>query len=204
MKHQNEKDILFPENVKVFNEKTGENFNNFYIKFYPKLVNFINTICKDHERAKDIATDTFLQAIVKINMYNVEKASFSTWLFIIAKNLALQDIKLKNKTISMDIEFDEEGTTLKDFIKLPNTEYENAYYESCDKKYNIMKEHISFLKDPYKTVITMREIDKMPYKDIASLLNRNLSTVKSQIRNGRRLLIKQTKKEFDEIEKSLK
>jgi DNA-directed RNA polymerase specialized sigma24 family protein len=45
----------------------------------------------------------------------------------------------------------------------------------------------------------MREIDRMSYKDIADTLQKNLSTVKSQIRNGRHLLIEQSK-EFEENE----
>jgi DNA-directed RNA polymerase specialized sigma24 family protein len=60
-----------------------------------------------------------------------------------------------------------------------------------------MKNHISRLKDPYKKVIEMREIKKMAYKDIADELGINLSTIKSQIRNGRAILISETKKEFD-------
>jgi DNA-directed RNA polymerase specialized sigma24 family protein len=34
--------------------------------------------------------------------------------------------------------------------------------------------------------------------DIADTLQKNLSTVKSQIRNGRHLLIEQSKREFEE------
>ena len=56
------------------------------------------------------------------------------------------------------------------------------------------------LKEPYRTVIEMREIKRMSYKDISDQLGRNLSTIKSQIRNGRHLLISQTKTEFDEID----
>jgi DNA-directed RNA polymerase specialized sigma24 family protein len=46
----------------------------------------------------------------------------------------------------------------------------------------------------------MREIQKMPYKDIADKLGRNLSTIKSQIRNGRHILISQSEKDFKEID----
>jgi DNA-directed RNA polymerase specialized sigma24 family protein len=63
-----------------------------------------------------------------------------------------------------------------------------------------MKKHISELKEPYKTVIIMREIERMQYKDIADKLGKNLSTIKSQIRNGRHILMEQSKKEFSEID----
>jgi RNA polymerase sigma-70 factor (ECF subfamily) len=63
-----------------------------------------------------------------------------------------------------------------------------------------MKKHISKLKEPYRKVIEMREIKKMQYKDIADELKLNLSTVKSQIRNGRGILIRETEKEFELID----
>jgi DNA-directed RNA polymerase specialized sigma24 family protein len=61
-------------------------------------------------------------------------------------------------------------------------------------KREIIKKYITNLKEPYRTVIEMREIDRMSYKDIADTLQKNLSTVKSQIRNGRHLLIEQSKR----------
>ena len=63
-----------------------------------------------------------------------------------------------------------------------------------------MKIKISQLKSPYKKVIEMREIKKMSYRDISDELGRNLSTIKSQIRNGRAILIRETQKEFDDID----
>jgi DNA-directed RNA polymerase specialized sigma24 family protein len=63
-----------------------------------------------------------------------------------------------------------------------------------------MKKYMADLKEPYKTVIEMREIQKMAYQDIADKLGRNLSTIKSQIRNGRHILISQSTKEFREID----
>ena len=46
-------------------------------------------------------------------------------------------------------------------------------------------------------VMEMREIKKMHYKDIADELGKNLSTIKSQIRNGRAILIENSQKEFE-------
>jgi DNA-directed RNA polymerase specialized sigma24 family protein len=49
----------------------------------------------------------------------------------------------------------------------------------------------------------MRELKRMSYRDISDTLNLNLSTVKSQIRNGRAILVRETKKEFDAIDEML-
>lgn len=110
------KAILFNEQEKIFKERTGKDFTSLYTKYYPKLVYFTSRITNDLQKAEDISTDSFLAAFEKIDKYEKDKSQFSTWLFTIAKNLALQDIKTERKNISIDIEFDQEGTTMKDFI----------------------------------------------------------------------------------------
>jgi RNA polymerase sigma factor (sigma-70 family) len=185
----------FSDHEKLFKERTGNDFTHFYKKYYPKLIYFTAKMCNDVQKAEDVTTESFITAFEKIEKYEKEKSQFSTWLFTIARNIMLQEIKNQKKTISIDVEVDEEGTTLKDFIQ--EEEGSDHANNLVTKKSEIMKYHISKLKDPYKKVIEMREIKKMQYKDIASELNLNLSTVKSQIRNGRALLIRSAKKEFD-------
>lgn len=252
--------MIFPEQEKNFLERTGKEFSFFYKKYYPKLIYYTSRMCNDTQKAEDISTESFLIAFEKIDKYEKEKSQFSTWLFTIAKNLMLQDIKVSKKTMSLDVEIDEEGTTMKDFLQ--DSESEEYLHDLTYKKSKIMLNYISELKEPYKQVIEMREIKKMVYKDIASELGKDvdfmivsdgqttslpvelskvysvldedgnevpytliegdakktpfytgillkdgiynitgrepksLSTVKSQIRNGRAILIEQTAKEF--------
>lgn len=192
------KAILFSEQEKIFRERTGKDFSSVYKKYYPKLVYFTSKICNDTQKAEDISTDSFMAAFDKIDKYEKDKSQFSTWLFTIAKNLALQDIKNEKRTISLDVEFDDEGTTMKDFIQ--EDESDSYVHDVYAKKADIMKKHIELLKTPYKEVIKMRELKKMSYKDISDQLGVNLSTIKSQIRNGRAILIKETALEFKKID----
>lgn len=189
------------EQEKLFKERTGKDFTELYEKYYPKLMYFTGQICKDQKRAEDLSTDAFIIALEKIDKYDKEKAQFSTWLFTIARNLTLQDIKISNRSISLDVEYDNDGTTMKDFIQSDEDAINEVLRNDIfDQKARIMKSRIEKLKEPYRTVIEMRELKKMAYKDIADVLDKNLSTIKSQIRNGRHILIEQTKKEFDNID----
>ena len=188
------KAILFSEQEKIFVERTGKDFSTLYKKYYPKLIYYTSKMCNDPQKAEDISTDSFLTAFEKIDKYDVEKAQFSTWLFTIAKNLALQSIKNDKRSISLDVEYDDEGTTMKDFIT--QEESDVVLHDVQDKKAEIMKKHIDSLKEPYRSVIEMREIKRMSYKDISDTLGKNLSTIKSQIRNGRAILVKATENEF--------
>jgi RNA polymerase sigma-70 factor (ECF subfamily) len=188
----------FAKHEIIFNEQTGGNFKTYYDKYYPKLTYYISKMCGDKQISEDIATESFMTAFEKIDKYDKEKAQFSTWLFTIARNIALQQIKLSKKTISIDVVLDDEGTTLKDFI--PEDKGDNHIVELNEKKTEIMLKHISELKNPYKTVIEMREIKKMSYKNIANHLGKNLSTIKSQIRMGRSLLVSKSEKEFEQLD----
>jgi RNA polymerase sigma-70 factor (ECF subfamily) len=183
------------EQESLFKERTGESFSFYYEKFYPRLVYNINGITKDEHLAEDVATEAFIKAFEKIDQYEKGKAQFSTWLFTIARHLALQELKQGRKTMSIDTELDEEGTTLKDFIQEEDSKDEYLFTLN-NRKAEILKKYIGELKQPYKNVIEMREIKKMQYKDIADALGRNLSTIKSQIRNARALLIEASEKEF--------
>jgi len=194
------KAIMFSEKEQIFKQRTGKDFTTLYNKYYPKLIYFTSKICNDEQKAEDISTDSFMIALDKIEKYEKDKSQFSTWLFTIAKNLSLQEIKNNKKTISMDIEFDDEGTTMKDFINQHEDGDDFYQHDIFAKKADIMKKHMADLKEPYKTVIEMREIKRMPYQDIADKLGRNLSTIKSQIRNGRHILISKTEKEFSEVD----
>lgn len=188
----------FSEQEQLFREKTGKDFSQLYQKYFPKLIYFTSRICNDQQKAEDLSTDSFIIALEKIEKYDRDKSQFSTWLFTIAKNLTLQDLKNQKRSISLDVEFDDEGTTMKDFI----TEEDSDLHlqDASSKKAEIIKKYMSVLKEPYRTVIEMREVKKMAYKDIADELGKNLSTIKSQIRNGRHILISQSKKEFDDID----
>lgn len=179
----------------LFKERTGENLDYFYNKFYPRLVYNLNGITNDEHLAEDLATEAFIKAFEKIEQYEKGKAQFSTWLFTIGRHLALQELKQSRRTMSIDVELDEEGTTLKDFIQ-EEDDNDEFMHTLNQKKADIIKRYIGELKQPYRMVIEMREIQNMQYKDIAEALGRNLSTVKSQIRNARALLIKAAEKEF--------
>lgn len=204
--NEDSKELLFTEREDNFKERTGKDFNFFYNKYYPKLLYFTSRMAEsaklDVTMAQDASTDAFLTAFDKIDKYNQEQSQFSTWLFTIAKNIMLQIIKNEQKTLSMDIPVDEDGTTMKDFIE--DSESEQHVHDLVQMKYDIMIDKISELKNPYKEVIEMRELKKMAYKDISDNLGRNLSTIKSQIRQGRALLIKETKREFDILDQMYK
>lgn len=179
-----------------FEEKTGNNFNKYYNKYQPKLIWFLKSILKDEDDAQDICNMAFMTSLEKIDYYNPNYA-FSTWLFTIAKRLAIQ--KLKERSIFSSLEKEnEEGYNISETLTSDDEQNYNPY--KIDQKYEIIKNSIPYLDEKHKTVIEMREIQGMSYKDISQNLNLNLNTVKSQIKQGRRLLIDMTRQKFNDLD----
>jgi RNA polymerase sigma-70 factor, ECF subfamily len=161
-------------NVKMFKEKTGQDFDVFYNKYHPKLVYYAAKYCGSEEEAYDYADESFISALEKINSYDSEKAGFSTWLFVIARNHVFQNIKKSKRlpTVSIDTSIDEDGSTIKDFISNGDEEIEilTENENLIETKSKIMIESINKLKKSYRSVINMREVEKMTYREIANEL----------------------------------
>ncbi len=202
-----DQDFSMSTKEEQFLEKTGEHFTQFYKKYLPKLIFYVSQICHDKDLAEDIAIDSFMTALNKIDDFESEKARFSTWLFIIARNMTYHKLNLNKRFISIDSSVDpnsdddSSSTTLKDFLQNEMVEdYNEDSYMLVEMKADLMKKNIKNLDKKFRKVIEMREIEKMQYNDIAVKLNKNLSTIKSQIRNARIKLIDMTKDDFKKID----
>tara|TARA_R110000772_G_scaffold20466_5_gene57024 strand:+ start:167016 stop:167963 length:948 start_codon:yes stop_codon:yes gene_type:complete len=199
VKDNSEQDYNLKDQMTTFKEKTKKDFLSFYDTYLPKLVYYNTKIVKDTLIAEDIATDSILKSLYKIDDYNPEKAGYSTWLFTISRNECIQYLNKHKKLSSMDKYIDEEGTTIKDFLKdgddelLVIKEQDNLNI----KKGNIIKDKIEYLKNPYKKVIELREINNKSYREITIILKKENTL---SINNSFFDIKKQTNKETGEIE----
>lgn len=164
------------EQVLKFEEVTGKKFSDFFTSYYPKLVYFITKICKDEDLAQDLAVESFISSLEKIDNYEIGKAQYHTWLYTIARNATLQEIKDKRRFVSMDSSIDDEGTSMKDFISDHSDEDLKRTERTLisDEKAKITMESIQKLKQPYRKVVEMRELERMSYKDIATELGNDV------------------------------
>jgi RNA polymerase sigma-70 factor (ECF subfamily) len=175
------------EYEKKFKEKTGENFNDYYKQYKPKLTWYLTRYTKNIEMAEEFANIAFVQGLEKIDTYNKEISQFITWLTTIAINLVIKDYKDRQRenTISLDKEITD-NLTLSSLIKYDNHEDETIKHEEDQVKCGIIKDVIYNLPEKYKKVMILRELDKMPYKDISNMIIRekNINITNNYIINN--------------------
>lgn len=195
----------------IFLEKTGKKFNDFYKEFYPKLLWQIKKISIDDIDADYITTEAFMHSLEKIEMYNPEFA-YSTWLFHIAKNIAYQYKKKRSKIVLIDgstddNDVDSSSASMNYYVNnltkvddiLDNEEYE----KKVQLKYKLTLKAISSLKDKYRHILELCDIDKKSYLEIVEITGLPMQTVKNRVFHGRSKIIESLKKEFKYINETV-
>lgn len=170
-------DKTLDRNIETFQEKTNLKFVDFYVKYLPKLTYYNNNFLKDFSKSQDIAIDSFLKSLKKIDDYNPSKSFFSTWLFTISRNECIQYLNKNKRLISSDKKINEDGTSIKDFIEdtLEEDTIDHKIQETNLKKGEILKEKVNLLKSPYKEVITLRDIQGKTYREITIIYRQEKS-----------------------------
>ena len=64
----------------------AEEYEAFYERYHPKVVNYLTRKCATRQDAEDLAHEAFLYCYRHWEDYNPEKASRKTWLFLIVRS----------------------------------------------------------------------------------------------------------------------
>ena len=158
------------------------------VRKYEKLVcSCIYQTVSNTEDTLDIAQETFLKVYRNISSFKGE-SSFSSWLYRVAKNCAL-DFLRKKKPSSMSLDStDEDGAT----IDVADTDAKNDPEKTALKNeasavlYNAMQK----LSEEHRQMITLRDINGNTYEEIAGILGLEAGTVKSRLFRAREALRK--------------
>ena len=192
---------------KQFEERTGYNFQKFYIINKPKLMWHIAKFTKSSELAEDHVEEAFIQALLNISTYKRPDeggAQINTWVYKIAENIVKKSYK-DNERLPVD-SLDKnmaENFNLSNIIPYDDSTKSTDEYNIFVKKSTVIKDAIYNLSEKdakYKKVLIMREIDGMTYEEISEVLNINLSTIKSQIKKGRKIVKRKVIKKIQEID----
>lgn len=95
-------------------------FNKLYEEYWNKIYRLCMGYINDHDQAKDLAQETFITVWEKLSTFRNE-ASIGTWIFRIATNTCLSQIKKNEKLSKAEIlvaEDDNDNPDLDKEIKL--------------------------------------------------------------------------------------
>jgi len=163
-------------------------FSTLINRLKPGLLSYTYKYVEDMDTSKEIVSKTFIAVWEKLDQYN-PKYNFSTWVYAIAKNESLGQLRSRKRTLSHEQLTENHSKLLKMYTPSESINIEvlgPTGDELTTVLYEKTLEAIGSLPEPYKTVMTEREINQKRLQDIAAELNWNLSTVKTRLRKARK------------------
>lgn len=149
--------------------------------------------------ADDLTIEAFGKAFSRLHQYTPNYA-FSTWLFKIASNNAIDFIrkrKLENlMSIDKSIENDEGGEISID-IRSGSLDPEESAIKK--QKIKMMREVVEKLKPRYRELVELRYFKEYSYEEISTQLELPIGTVKAQLFRAREFLFNILKNTEDKI-----
>ncbi len=164
-------------------------FGELVRKYQDRLFNTIAHVAGNTEDARDIVQDAFVQAFLKLESFQ-HNAAFYTWLYRIAFNVAMSHRRARRPTVSIEQARENAGAEPADTSDNPETVLLRK--ERCQQVRNA----IARIKEEYRAVIVLREIDGCCYETIAEILDLPIGTVRSRLYRGRLQLTKELKELF--------
>jgi RNA polymerase sigma-70 factor (ECF subfamily) len=153
---------------------------------------------RTEDDAEDLTIEAFGKAFNRLHQYSPSFA-FSTWLFKIASNNAIDYIRKKRiKVTSMDSAYtNDDGETVgMDFSSSEKNPAEETMHV---EKVEMMQEIVKKLKPRYRDLIQKRYFEELSYEEIADDMDLPLGTVKAQLFRARAFLAEMMKHTKDTI-----
>jgi RNA polymerase sigma factor (sigma-70 family) len=127
--------------------------------------------------AEDLCQETFYKAYKNLQSFRDVEATFSTWLYTIARNTVLSELrKSKNKEVFIE---DSYATPKVSLDKQPEQEILR------NEREHLVRQAINNLPEKQRSALILREYEQLDYRQIAHILDSSVSSVKSLLFRGR-------------------
>ncbi|HXT75449.1 MAG TPA: sigma-70 family RNA polymerase sigma factor [Candidatus Eisenbacteria bacterium] len=152
-------------------------FEQLYDRHSRIVYGLVLRILQQGSTAEEVVQDVFLQLWRNASRYQASRGPFVPWLLTLARNRALDTLRLKSERQRRREDQTEE---------LPQIAQAPQYEQALDEKRRaeVVRSLMSSLSAPQKKAIELAYFEGLSHSEIAEALHEPLGTVKSWIRNG--------------------
>lgn len=179
------------ELVREFISGNDAAFTQLVTKYKDQLTNYLSLLVGDYDTAVDLSQETFFRVYKNIGRYS-NVYQFSTWIYRIATNLAIDEMRYRRRRGQVfynnvwgrkpSADPDTPEFQLSDTRRGPNEEVLRK--ESSQ----VLADAIRSLPRKYRTAFIMKEVQELPYEEVARILKCSPGTIKSRLHRARELL----------------
>ncbi len=153
-------------------------------RFIMKMIESRGTLQCAPTQAEDLLQEVFLKVIEKRKNYNSSQ-KFTTWIYTLARNRCIDFLRTENHrrhdSLDASLSKDEgDGAVVLDIIRSRERNQEEIIIDREIQR--LLDRGIEELREEFREVFLLREIEGLSLKEIADITDTNLSTVKSRLR----------------------
>ena len=149
-------------------------------RYQRPIFKFLSSFDFSQPKLEELAQETFLKAYKNLKNYDSVKASFSTWLFIVAKNLAINETNKSYRKFEITEEVD--------FNFIQNNDLSQLQELEIRERFMVLKKALIGLPTNFRNAITLSYLKEFSMDEIAEIENCSVGTVKSRIFRGKQML----------------
>ena len=179
-----------PDAALMLRVKQGDRdaFEELVEKYKQPVMNMVFRTLRDATEAEDLAQHVFLQVYKSAHRYEIS-AKFSTWLFTIARNLCLNEIRRRSRHPADSLDQHLAGEEDQPAREIGDRKATAAHDELLQRELvEKIDEALADLPENQRTAIQLCRQEELSYEDIAEVLGCSLSATKSIIHRAREAL----------------
>lgn len=164
--------------------KNPDNLTFLVDRYWQKLFWFVKRISYfSSEDIEDILQDVFIKVYKNINSFD-NSYKFSTWIFQITRNTAIDAIR-KNGSRPVEISFDQED--LKSILVESGVSIERALINK--EKLKAVEKILNSLPLKYREVMILKFLEEKNYEEIMDIIKKPKGTVASLLNRGKTIFL---------------
>ncbi len=155
-------------------------------RYEAQLVNYLYRMLGDRGAAEDIFQETFIRIFRKVREYKTI-ARFTTWMYTIATNLALNEIRNRKKRPKTILDQPARGTEGEHGLgsSIPSAaETPDTILQRRDIG-RIVQKAVARVPEVYRAVLILCDLEGLPYQEAANILDVKLGTIRSRLARAR-------------------
>jgi RNA polymerase sigma-70 factor (ECF subfamily) len=165
--------------VVLVREKDQELYRILVRRYQEKLLRYAQWLIGDQDRAADVVQQAFIKAFVNLRSFDTKK-KFSSWVYRIVHNEAINLVKKEKKKISL-----EKNDWVNQLVDDRLSVEENLSRKEVQKMVN---QGLKSLPVAYREPLALFYLDEKSYEEISDILRMPIGTVGTRINRGRKML----------------
>lgn len=165
-------------------------FEQLLARYERPIFSFIAHFFQDRALCEDLTQETFLRAYRFIASYR-PKQKLATWLFAIARNLCIDELRRLRKASTVDI-----GSVDPEVLVTDGAGGGNPLHAAiATQEAALITRALAKLPEKYRTCIILFYYNEMSYEDISRVMDISMSNTKILLFRGKKMMLDLYRKE---------